>query len=78
MIFTDPPATPVTAPVVLFTVAVKTLLLLHVPPVVPSVSVVLELTHTFVVPPIAAGNGFTVTVVVLVAVKPLPSVAVTV
>ena len=38
-------------------------LLLQVPPVEELVSVVVEPTHTLFVPPIAAGSGFTVTVV---------------
>ena len=44
-------------------VAIAVLLLLHTPPEVASVSVVVRPTHTFVVPPIAAGFGLTVKLV---------------
>jgi hypothetical protein len=56
-----PLETPVTIPVEL-TVAIAVLLLLHVPPVVASVSVDVPPTATVVVPEIAAGTGLTVTV----------------
>ena len=52
---------PVTTPDV-FIDAVALELLLHVPPVVASASVVVEPTHTDAVPVIAAGSGFTVTI----------------
>ena len=35
------------------------LLVLHVPPVLASVSMVVKPTHTFIMPVIATGNGFT-------------------
>ena len=66
-----PVDTPVTIPVVAPTVAVAVLLLLHVPPVVGSLSVVVAPMHTTAVPVIAAGSGFTVTVAVFV--HPVPS-----
>ena len=55
-----PTATPVTIPVVDPTVAVPVALLLHVP-VLASVNVVVNPTHTDRVPLITPGNGFTVT-----------------
>ena len=61
----DVPAdTPVRVPVVPpeTMVATPVLTLLHVPPLVPSLSIVVEPWHTLAVPVIAAGNGFTVTV----------------
>jgi hypothetical protein len=78
---TVPAFTPVTAPVEAFTVAVAVLDELHVPPVVALAKVVLEPTHTEVVPVIAAtvGNAFTVTTVAAdVAEHPLLFVTVTV
>jgi len=63
-----PDATPFTTPEVL-TVASVVVELLHTPPVVASVNVVVLPTQTDLVPPIAAGaegNAYTVTVVVLV------------
>jgi hypothetical protein len=54
-----PALTPVTTPVD-ETVASPILLLLHVPPVVVLARVVVEPTHTFTVPVIAAGAAFTV------------------
>ncbi len=59
-----PAATPPARPVEIFTVAREMLLLLHVPPLVASVSVAVVPGHRDVAPPIAAGSGFTVTVVV--------------
>lgn len=56
---------PVTTPVVLTTVATEVLLLLHVPPVVEFVRVVLAPSQTEKEPLIAAGSGFTTNVVVL-------------
>jgi hypothetical protein len=41
------------------------LLLVHVPPVFTSVKMIVESRHTLAVPPIAAGIGFTVSVIVL-------------
>ena len=61
-----PADTPVTIPVLGLTVAFAVLLLLQpAPPVVASVSDVLNPAHTVNVPPIAAGLGLTVTTVVL-------------
>ena len=48
------------------TVALVTSLLLQVPPVLVSVNIVERPAHTFVVPPIAAGKGFTVIVAMLI------------
>ena len=53
---------PDTAPEGEPTVAIAVLLLLHVPPVVASPSVVVAPAQTLVVPVIAAGAGLTVTV----------------
>ena len=55
-----PAPTAVTTPVLLTTVATEVVLLLHVPPVVVSVSVVLDPIHSPVVPPMAAGPAVTV------------------
>lgn len=57
-----PALTPPTPPLVAPMVAVEALLVLHVPPVVASVSVVDAPTHTLAVPDMAAGSGLTVTV----------------
>jgi hypothetical protein len=57
-----PAVTPVTTPFDEPTVANDVLPLLHAPPDVPSVSVVVELAQTVAVPPIAAGFALTVTV----------------
>lgn len=59
-----PAETPVTTPVDP-TEAVPVALLLHVPPGVPSVKEMELPTHTALPPPIAAGSGFTVIVLVL-------------
>ena len=71
-----PDATPLTSPL-LFTVAAAVLVLLHMPPVVPSLNDVVEPTHTVAVPLIvpATGNGLTVTTCVAATV---PQVLVTV
>ena len=61
-----PADTPVTVPVVLFTVATSVLLLAQVAPAVAVLNVVVPPTHTFGLPVIAAGNGFTVIVCVCV------------
>ena len=60
------PSTPVTIPVPEPTVASEALLLLHVLLPEPLVNVVVNPTHTFGVPPIAVGVGFTVDVTVLI------------
>lgn len=57
-----PDATPVTIPEPVPTVAKPVLLLVHVPPLVASLNVVVRPAQTFTVPVIDAGNGFTVTV----------------
>jgi hypothetical protein len=59
-----PAATPVTTPEVALIVATVTLLLLHVPPVVASLSVSVEPAHTPATPDIAEGALFTVTTLV--------------
>ena len=56
-----PPEIPATTPVLEPTVACNVLLLLQKPPVVISVNVTVDPTHTTGVPPIGAGFGFTVT-----------------
>ena len=70
-----PPETPVTSPVVL-TVATAVALLLHVPPPVVLVSVILLPAHTDEGPEIALTEGLTLTVTerVAVAVQPVPTV----
>lgn len=62
---TAPAVTPFTMPVVEPTVAFV-LVELHVPPGVVFVSVILEPSHTLKGPPISAGSGFTVIVVMAV------------
>ncbi len=59
-----PEATPVTMPDDRPIVATPVLPLLHVPPLVASVSVVVESTHAVIVPPIDDGIGLTVTTAV--------------
>ena len=71
MLFPD--AIPVTAPEVGLITATEVVPLLHVPPAVASVSVVVAVPgHIESVPPIAAGNGLTVTTVV--AIQPVGNV----
>jgi hypothetical protein len=53
--------TPVTLPPALVTVAWATLLLVHVPPLIASVRLIIDPEHTLVGPAIAAGKGLTVT-----------------
>lgn len=61
-----PAETPVTIPEDAPTViAVHPTPVDHDPPVVASVSVIVDPSHTWVSPPIAAGTGFTVTSAVL-------------
>jgi hypothetical protein len=67
---TEPAATPVTLPVVP-TVALVASLLLHAPPVADSLSGIDELTQTLLLPVIADGTEFTVTLCVLE--QPVPS-----
>jgi hypothetical protein len=56
--------TPVTVPVIKFTVATDVLLLVHVPNPAASLNVVFEPLHTVIVPKILGGAAFTVTTVV--------------
>jgi hypothetical protein len=58
-----PPDTPVTTPVPLTTVATVVVPLDHVPPVVPSVKVIVEPAQNDVEVEMATGNPFTVTIV---------------
>ena len=51
--------------------AMPLLPLAHVPPLEKSASVVVNPTHTWVVPNMTAGSGFTVTVVALVHPAPM-------
>src|SRR4051812_40034531 len=60
-----PTATPDTKPVIIVVEATDVLLLLHVPLVVASLSVVIEPRHTVAAPVIIAGIGFTVTTAAL-------------
>ena len=73
MIVALPALTPVTLPVIEFTVATAVLEDVQTPPAVVFVKIVLELIHAFVVPPIAArtGNAFTLTVACAFDVHPL-------
>ena len=59
-----PAETPVTTPVAGFTVAIAGFPLDQLPPPVASVKVVVDPTAVVVVPPIAAGAGTTVKVIV--------------
>lgn len=59
-----PAETPVTKPDVGLIVAIDVLELLHVPPVVASVSVIVPATATVLTPPIVEGLGFTTIVLV--------------
>jgi hypothetical protein len=65
-----PEDTPVTTPVPLTTVATPVPALAHVPPVVPSVKVIVEPTHTGDDPGIA--DGVVLTVIMVVVVQPVP------
>ena len=67
-----PAPVPVTTPVVPSTVAYEVLLLLQAPPVVRSLSETVDPTHTFPVPVMAEGSGFTV--IPLVIRQPVGSV----
>ena len=72
-----PPATPVTTPVLPATVAMLVLPLLHVPPVVASLSVIIAVWHTGVEAVIALTVGVVFTVITCVVVaehKPLETV----
>ena len=72
MIVAVPAATPVTAPVIEFTVAVEGALLVHTPPDVVLVKVVVDPIHALAVPLIAAsvGNAFTLTTACALDVHP--------
>ena len=72
MITAVPEDIPVTTPLLVPTAATKELLLLHTPPVVMSFRAVVEPTHTFRVPVIAAGVGLTV--IILVTAHPVANV----
>ena len=61
VILTVPAVMPDTTPEEEPTVATVVLLLVQLPPAEPSVNVVVWPIQTLAVPPIAAGNGFTVT-----------------
>lgn len=61
----EPAATPVTTPLDVPTVAIDDGAPLHVPPPIPSLSVVVRPTHTLNVPVIVDGSGFTLTVAVV-------------
>lgn len=63
LIVAMPAVIPVMIPVVAPAVAIVGLMLLHTPGVVASLSVIVLPTHTDGIPVIAAGNGYTVTVV---------------
>jgi len=67
-----PASTPVIIPLLVPMVATVVLLLVHEPPDVALLSVVVRPTHTLVVPEIAAGRGFTVSTVV--AIQPVARV----
>ena len=71
-----PSSIPVTTPVVLPMVATDGVPLLHVPPVVRSVSVIVAPAHTAVGPLMAAGAGLTMIVAlpVIVLVQPVAAV----
>ena len=64
---------PVTIPVVEPILALP-LLLVHVPPAGVEFSVLVAPTHTFKVPVIAVGLAFTVTIVGVALIQPVPSV----
>jgi len=67
-----PAVTPVTLPVIEFTVATAASDVVHTPPDVVLVKIVAEPIHAFIVPPIAAsvGNAFTLTTACAFAVHP--------
>jgi hypothetical protein len=62
---TPPALIPVSTPDVPLMVAIAALLLLHVPPGVTSLSVVVAPLHMDVIPVMLPGNGFTVTLCVI-------------
>jgi hypothetical protein len=66
-----PPNTPVTIPVPVPTVATVVVLLVHLPPVVPSLRVLVCPAHMLVIPVI--GNGLAFTVITELVIQPAPS-----
>ena len=66
MIVAVPAKTPVTKPLPEPTVATVVVPLLHVPPVVASLKLVVKPAQTFKVPVIAEGNGLTVKIAVVI------------
>jgi hypothetical protein len=70
-----PEAMPVTTPVPVPTVAILVLLLVHIPPDIEELKVVVAPSHTVVVPLIAPGVAITVTTCVA-ATEPQPFVTV--
>ena len=71
-VIVDVPATePVTTPDVDKAIVALPLLLLHVPPAGVEFNVVVNPTHTFVVPVMVVGFGFTVTMTVAGGVQPV-------
>jgi hypothetical protein len=70
-IVVDPAATPVTSPVLDPTVAIPVMVLVHVPPAIPSLTVVVVYGHTSGTPVIAGGVGFTATVKVVTHIPPM-------
>ena len=71
MIFDVPATEPVTTPEVDKAIVALPLLLLHVPPAGVEFNVVVNPTHTFVVPVMVVGFGFTVTMTVAGGVQPV-------
>jgi hypothetical protein len=65
VIVSIPGVTPLITPVPAGTVAIPVLLLLHVPPVVPSIKVAVEPVHATLVPLMTDGSALTVTIVVM-------------
>ena len=72
VMFVIPKLTPVTTPLVLFTVATPGVLLVHIPPVVLLPSAVVMPTHTFRLP--VAGDGSAFTLTVDIRIQPVASV----
>ena len=68
---TAPPPTPVTVPVDEPTVAIKVLLLVHDPPVVAMLSVVVVPTQMWLMPVMDGGAGLTVMIFVMRQPEPI-------
>ena len=66
-----PPPAPVTTPVPVPTVATVVVLLVHLPPAVPSLSVPACPTHSVVIP--VMGSGLAFTVITVLVIHPAPS-----